>query len=77
MDGAPSRAANSGDLLVVCNADHAHVDLTLPAPPPGASWQVLFDTSGHTPEDRPQRHAAGHVLRVERQSTVLLESVPS
>jgi pullulanase/glycogen debranching enzyme len=77
MDGAPSRASSSGDLLVVCNADHAHVELTLPAPPPGASWQVLFDTSGHTPEDPPQRHAAGEVLRVGRQSTVLLESVPS
>ncbi len=77
MDGAPSRASNSGDLLVVCNADHAHVELTLPAPPPGASWQVLFDTGGQTPDDSPQRHAAGQVLRVGRQSTVLLESVPS
>ncbi len=77
MDGAPSRASNSGDLLVICNADHAHVELTLPAPPPGASWRVLFDTSAHAPEDHPQRHAAGEVLRVERQSTVLLESVPS
>ena len=77
MDGAPSRASNSGDLLVVCNADHAHIELTLPAPPPGASWQVLFDTSGQTPEDHAPRHPAGHALRIERQSTVLLESVPS
>jgi hypothetical protein len=37
---------------------------------------VLFDTSGGTADDDPSRHAGGHVLRVERQSTVLLESVP-
>jgi len=77
MDGAPSRASSSGDLLVVCNADHAHVDLTLPSPPPDAKWQVLFDTSADAPEAGPARYAGHDVLRVEGQSTVLLESVPS
>jgi len=77
MDGAPSRASGSGDLLVICNADHAHVDLALPAPPPGAQWQVLFDTSVDSTESEPARYAGQHVLRVGRQSTVLLESVPS
>jgi glycogen operon protein len=77
MDGAPSRASGSGDLLVICNADHAHVDLTLPAPPPGAQWHVLFDTSVDSTESEPARYAGQHVLRVGRQSTVLLESVPS
>jgi glycogen operon protein len=77
MDGAPSRASGSGDLLVICNADHAHVDLTLPAPPPGALWQVLFDTTVDSTESEPARYAGHHVLRVGRQSTVLLESVPS
>jgi glycogen operon protein len=77
MDGAPSRASHNGDLLVVCNADHAHVDLTLPPPPPGAAWQVLFDTSDATVAARAARHAGGALLRVGQQSTVLLESVAS
>jgi glycogen operon protein len=77
MDGATSRAANGGDLLVVCNADHAHVELTLPEPPAGAVWQVLFDTSGTAPEADLPRHGGGQPLRVERQSTVLLESIPA
>jgi hypothetical protein len=72
-----SRASGSGDLLVICNADHAHVDLALPAPPPDAQWQVLFDTSVDLTESEPARYAGQHVLRVGRQSTVLLESVPS
>jgi hypothetical protein len=75
MDGAASRAANNGDLLVVCNADHAHVELRLPEPPPGARWQVLFDTSVAAPPDHAPRWRGGDVLRIERQSTVLLESV--
>jgi glycogen operon protein len=77
MDGAPSRTSSSGDLLVVCNADHAHVELTLPEPPAGAVWQVLFDTSGPSPEADLPRHGGGELLRVERQSTVLLESITS
>ena len=77
MHGAPSRTSNDGDLLVVCNADHAHVDLTLPEPPAGTAWQVLFDTAGATPETGAARHCGGQVLRVERQSTVLLESISS
>jgi glycogen operon protein len=75
MDGAASRAANNGDLLVVCNADHAHVELRLPEPPPGARWQVLFDTSVAASPDHAPRWRGGDVLRIERQSTVLLESV--
>jgi glycogen operon protein len=77
MDGAPSRASDSGDLLVVCNADHAHVDLTLPPPPPGAAWRVLFDTSDATAAEQTAPYAGGRVLRVEQRSTVLLESVAS
>jgi glycogen operon protein len=77
MDGAPSRASNNGDLLVVCNADHAHVDLTLPQPPPGAAWHVLFDTSDPTVAARSARHGGGELLRVGQQSTVLLESIAS
>jgi len=77
MDGAASRSSGGGDLLVVCNADHAPVDLTLPEPPVGSEWQVLFDTSGATPEAELPRYAGGRVLRVGRQSTVLLESIES
>jgi glycogen operon protein len=76
MNGAPSRASASGDLLVVCNADHGDLELSLPAPPPDAEWQLVFDTSGDAAAADPLRLAGGETLRVDRQSIVLLESVP-
>jgi isoamylase len=77
MHGAPSRNSQDDELLVICNADHAHVDLTLPGPPAGTAWQVLFDTTGAAPETGAPRHRGGAVLRVGPQSTVLLESITS
>jgi isoamylase len=77
MDGAPSRAANGGDLLVAFNSDDVPVDLTLPSPPPGSVWRLLFDTSGALPEADLRRYGGGQVLQVGRQSTVLLESIKS
>ena len=77
MDGAPLRASSGGDLLVVCNADDAQVELVLPEPPAGAQWQVLFDTSGDLPEEGSPRYGGGQQLKVGRQSTVLLESITS
>ena len=77
MDGAPLRASSGGDLLVVCNADDAQVELVLPEPPAGAQWQVLFDTSGDLPEEGSPRYGGGQLLKVGRQSTVLLESITS
>jgi glycogen operon protein len=74
MNGAAARATGAGDLLVVFNADDAAVDLPLPAPPQGAAWQVLFDTGGNTPGPDSTRYMHGQALRVEPQSTVLLES---
>ncbi|MCM2311888.1 MAG: glycogen debranching protein GlgX [Steroidobacteraceae bacterium] len=76
MNGAPSRASASGDLLVVCNADHGDLELSLPAPPPDAEWQVVFDTSDHAAAADPLRLAGGEKLSVDRQSIVLLESIP-
>ncbi len=75
MDGAPSRAANSGDLLVIFNAADSHVDMVLPAPPENSAWRVLFDTSGSLSDAASSSYAPGQALRVERRSSVLLESV--
>ncbi len=74
MNGAAARATGEGDLLVVFNADDMAVDLPLPAPPQGAAWQVLFDTGGSTPGPESTRYTHDQALRVEPQSTVLLES---
>jgi glycogen operon protein len=75
MNGAPTRAADGDDLLVVCNADQNAVDMTLPAAPPGSRWQLVFDTGSAAPRDVPLQYAGSDVLSVGGRSTVLLESV--
>ena len=76
MDGAPSRTAGAGDLLVVFNADDAPAAFVLPAPPEGSSWQVLFDTAGAIAAEAAPRLDQGQVLHAGGRSTVLLESAP-
>jgi glycogen operon protein len=75
MDGAPSRVANAGDLLVAFNTDDAPVAIVLPPPPEGSTWQLLFDTSAITPDRGEARLEDSRSLRVGPRSTVLLESV--
>jgi glycogen operon protein len=77
MDGAPSRTAGAGDLLVVFNADDAPTGFVLPAPPEGSSWQVLFDTAGTMVAGAAPRLGQGQVLHAGGRSTVLLESAPT
>jgi glycogen operon protein len=77
MDGAPSRAAHAGDLLVAFNTDGAPVVMSLPSPPEGSNWQMVFDTSAITPDPGEARLEDGRSLRVGARSTVLLESVPT
>jgi glycogen operon protein len=77
MDGAPSRTAGAGDLLVVFNADDAPAGFVLPAPPEGSSWQVLFDTAGTMVAGAAPRLGQGQVLHAGGRSTVLLESAPT
>ena len=74
LNGATARSASGGDLLVVFNADDASTQMTLPAPPAGATWGVLFDTSHESPPRAAASLAAGARLAVRAQSTVLLES---
>jgi isoamylase len=76
LNGAPSRNANAGDLLIVFNADEVPIAMTLPAPPEGSVWAVVFDTA--------VAQAAGtrllqrnEILAIEQRSTVLLESRPA
>jgi glycogen operon protein len=77
MNGVPARASGSGDLLVVFNAHDAHLEMTLPAAPPGSAWAVLFDTSQEEPSSDPRILHCNEPLRVEHRSTVLLESQPA
>jgi glycogen operon protein len=74
LNGATARSTSGGDLLVVFNADDAATQMTLPAPPEGATWGVLFDTSHESPPRAAASLAAGTRLAVRAQSTVLLES---
>jgi isoamylase len=78
MNGVPAHASRQGDLLVVFNADDSPIDMVLPPPPEGATWQLVFgtgrdDSGGDVPGDL-RDLGGGHVLRVEHRSTVLLES---
>jgi isoamylase len=77
MDGAPSRAAHAGDLLVAFNTDDAPVAMNLPSPPEGSAWRMVFDTSAITPDPGEARLDDGRSLCVGARSTVLLESVPT
>jgi glycogen operon protein len=74
LHGATSSIATGGDVLVVFNADETPQQLTLPAPPAGATWGVLFDTSLKSPPRTATSLAAGTRLAIRAQSTVLLES---
>jgi isoamylase len=74
LNGAAARATRSGDLLVVFNADETPFQMTLPAPPEGSSWGVLFDTSHEQPPRVTASLGAGIRLAVQARSTVLLES---
>jgi glycogen operon protein len=74
LNGATSSSVTGGDLLVVFNADETPQQMTLPAPPAGATWGVLFDTSLKSPPRTATSLAAGTRLAIRAQSTVLLES---
>jgi isoamylase len=74
MNGVLSGSTERGDLLVIFNADDASVDMLLPSPPEGATWTLLFDTSGEGSDARKGSFARGDLLRVEHRSSLLLES---
>jgi glycogen operon protein len=74
LNGAVTRSTRGGDLLVVFNANDAPAQMTLPAPPEGSAWGVLFDTSHEQPPRMVVTLAGGMRLAVQPQSTVLLES---
>jgi isoamylase len=74
LNGAAKRSTQIGDLLVVFNANDAPAQMTLPAPPAGSAWGVLFDTSHEQPPRVVVALAGGMRLAVQPQSTVLLES---
>ena len=74
LNGATTSNVTGGDLLVVFNADETPQQMTLPAPPEGATWGVLFDTSLKSPPRAATSLAAGTRLAIRAQSTVLLES---
>jgi glycogen operon protein len=74
LNGAAARSTASGDLLVVFNADEVAQPMTLPEPPAGAAWTVLFDTSHEAPPRSSPILQGGMRLGVQPQSTVLLES---
>jgi pullulanase/glycogen debranching enzyme len=76
MNGAPSRNSNTGDLLVVFNADEAPMTMTLPAPPEGSAWAVVFDTAVVHPTS-PRFLQRNEMLAIEHRSAVLLESQPA
>ena len=72
--GAASRRAAYGDLLAIFNADESPVEFTLPPPPDGASWCVLFDTALRHPGPGARMLRNLSTLPLEPRSTVLLES---
>jgi len=72
MHGAPSQRSDTGDLLVVFNADESPVDFPCP-PRDGTTWKVQFDTGIAVPDTAGQRVTAGAVVRVEPRSVVMLE----
>jgi glycogen operon protein len=74
LNGAATRSTRNGDLLVVFNANDAPAQMTLPPPPEGSAWSVLFDTSHEQPPRMVVNLAGGMRLAVQAQSTVLLES---
>jgi isoamylase len=78
MNGATSRQKNSGDLLVVFNADEASVTMALPAPPDGCLWVVVFDTAADDDDSTTGRLLQRNgMLTIDHRSTVLLESQPA
>ncbi|MCE3286332.1 MAG: glycogen debranching enzyme GlgX [Steroidobacteraceae bacterium] len=76
MNGATSRQQDSGDLLVVFNADEVPVTMALPAPPEGSLWAVVFDTAVEEDDDRTRGRLLqrNELLTIDHRSTVLLES---
>jgi glycogen operon protein len=77
MNGVSARASGNGSLLAVFNAHDARLEMTLPAPPPGSAWAVLFDTSNEELSIDPRILHCNEPLQVEQRSTVLLESQPA
>jgi isoamylase len=76
LNGAPSRNQDTGDLLIVFNADEAPITMTVPAPPEGSVWTVVFDTAVTHPVDA-RLLQRNETLMIEHRSTVLLESRPA
>jgi glycogen operon protein len=77
LNGAPSRTAANGDLLIVFNADEAAIEMTLPRPLEGTTWGRVFDTAREqTTGDAGVLRCSGTLL-IEQRSVVLLESTPA
>jgi glycogen operon protein len=74
MNGAPSPQTQSGDLLVVFNADEAPVTMSVPSPSQGRAWVVVFDTSRTATAEAVRVLQRNEKLVCEQRSTVLLES---
>ncbi|HET7202289.1 MAG TPA: glycogen debranching protein GlgX [Steroidobacteraceae bacterium] len=74
MNGAPSRQSQTGDLLVVFNADEAPVAMTPPPPPDGSEWAIVFDTAAASAIDGARVLQRSEELVCDQRSTVLLES---
>ena len=76
LNGAPSRNTETGDLLIVFNADEAPITMTVPEPPEGSVWTVVFDTAVAHPAGT-RLLQRNETLTIEHRSTVLLESRPA
>ncbi|HET9693139.1 MAG TPA: glycogen debranching protein GlgX [Steroidobacteraceae bacterium] len=74
MNGAPSRQAQTGDLLVVFNADESSITMTPPPPPEGHAWAIVFDTSAAGIAVDGRVLQCNETLVCDQRSTVLLES---
>jgi isoamylase len=74
MNGVPADGSDGGDLLVVFNAGDSPIEMTLPAPPEGSTWRLVFDTGRDESGAKPAPLSSGHLLHVAHRSTVLLES---
>ena len=58
--------------LLLLNCHHEHIDFHVPAPPNGGAWNVLVDTNEPDMEPGSMHPASGGLVRLVRQSFVLL-----
>ncbi len=66
------RQASDATLLMVLNAYHGQVKLTLPDTAGGKHWSVIFDTTDPEAEDK-SAYATGDIYDVTGRSTVLFQ----